>query len=357
MGIKYSRRISEIEGISDMYAGSCGEKGIKTNNLILGVEKFNREHKALAFLGVAYAFVAIFMYDLIFYFRINMKRFTCLVFILFFAVVSSSFAYPEESEVFVSDSEYSEPVEENTDDIGDTVEYDDNEVQVAQISGPMQLEPGKQSIIDDIIMDTVDEIVSAEPHFDREDWKIILVNKQHLIPDDYEFPLGVFSGSMRCDERVVEPLWNMISAARNEGVSLTVCSPYRDLDRQTMLFSNKVNMYMNTGMSYEEAYDTASQIITVPGSSEHQIGLAFDFITYNYTSLEEGFADTDAGKWLNENSYKFGFILRYPAGKEDITGIEYEPWHFRYVGVDAAKVMKENNICLEEFWSDFVNKE
>jgi D-alanyl-D-alanine carboxypeptidase len=159
---------------------------------------------------------------------------------------------------------------------------------------------------------------------------------------------------MRCDERVISPLLEMMKAARKDGVSLIICSPYRDMDRQTMLFNNKVDKYMDAGMSYMEAYNYASQAVTVPGSSEHQIGLAIDIITDNYSSLDEGFANTAAGKWLAENSYKFGFVLRYPEGKEEITSIEFEPWHFRYVGVDAATVMTTNNICLEEFWSNFV---
>ena len=102
-------------------------------------------------------------------------------------------------------------------------------------------------------------------------------------------------------------------------------------------------------MSYLEAFRASAQAVTIPGSSEHQIGLALDIVSDTYTMLEEGFADTDAGKWLVDNSYRYGFILRYPKGKEDITGIEFEPWHFRYVGKKAAKVMKEQNLCLEEF--------
>ena len=89
----------------------------------------------------------------------------------------------------------------------------------------------------------------------------------------------------------------------------------------------------------------------MPGASEHQIGLALDIVTDSYRELNEGFAETAAGKWLAENSYKYGFILRYPLGKEYITGIEYEPWHFRYVGVEAATVITEQGITLEELWN------
>ena len=98
-----------------------------------------------------------------------------------------------------------------------------------------------------------------------------------------------------------------------------------------------------------DAYKQASQAVTVPGSSEHQIGLAVDIITDGYTSLDEGFGDTKAGKWLAENSADYGFILRYPAGKEEITSIEYEPWHFRYVGKDVAKEIMSKGITFEEY--------
>ena len=149
-----------------------------------------------------------------------------------------------------------------------------------------------------------------EVSFNSDDWKLVLVNKQHPIPDDYEFELGTISGSMKCDERVISPLFDMLRAAKDDGVNLIVCSPYRDIDRQTMLFGNKVDSYMDGGMSYMDAYNLASQAVTVPGSSEHQIGLAIDIISDNYSNLDEGFGNTPAGKWLHDNSYKYGFIFR-----------------------------------------------
>jgi len=197
------------------------------------------------------------------------------------------------------------------------------------------------------------EPVEAET-FESDDWNILLVNKQHPIPEDYDFNLGTISGGMKCDERIITPLFDMLRAANDDGVNLVICSPYRDMDRQTMLFSNKIDNYMENGMSYMDAYNLASQAVTVPGSSEHQIGLAVDIITDKYTTLDEGFGETAAGKWLAENSSDYGFILRYPKGKEEITSIEYEPWHFRYVGLDAARVITENDLCLEEFWNLYV---
>lgn len=141
----------------------------------------------------------------------------------------------------------------------------------------------------------------------------------------------------------------MLQAAKEDGVSLIVCSPYRDLNRQQVLFERKIKAYMRQGYSYLEAYQISSQTVTVPGASEHQIGLAIDFLCKGYSSLNEGFENTEGGRWLAAHGHEYGFILRYPKGKEYITGIEYEPWHFRYVGREAAAIMTERELTLEEF--------
>lgn len=188
--------------------------------------------------------------------------------------------------------------------------------------------------------------------FSKDDWRLVLVNKQHPISEDYTFNLGVIKGNMRCDERILEELTEMMSAAREDGINLVICSPYRDMERQEMLFERKIRRYINQGMSYMEAYKEASQTVTVPGASEHQIGLALDIVSNGYSALDEGFGETEAGKWLAANGADYGFILRYPKGKEYITGISYEPWHFRYVGREAATIIMDKGITLEEFWED-----
>lgn len=195
---------------------------------------------------------------------------------------------------------------------------------------------------------------AEQQEFRSDDWRLVLINKQNSIPDDYTFQLGTIKGKMQCDKRILEDLLAMLEAAEEDGVNLTICSPYRDLEYQQMLFNRKIKRYMNLGMSYMEAYQLSSQAVTVPGASEHQIGLALDIVCNDYMSLDEGFGDTKAGKWLAANSCRFGFILRYPKGREDITGIEYEPWHFRYVGRSAATVIMEQGISLEEFWEEYV---
>ena len=385
-----------------MNASNSVKKFSYKEKVISKVCSFNRKHKALKLFGILYAIIAICVYNFLFYFYRNSKRFTCLACILLFFVASSSFSYPGMALTisFASDFEKIENETAENEAVADTtieesdaelasVEDVDSEVirealssENPDVAEAEHLNPEKQASLSDILgdsgayvtdLDERAEVLGAskaaddpdastlsdnsnvnDPEFSSDDWKIMLVNKQHPIPDDYKFPLGTITGTMRCDERIISPLLDMMKAAHAEGVSLIICSPYRDMDRQTMLFDTKINRYMEAGMSYMDAYNLASQAVTVPGSSEHQVGLAIDIITDGYSSLDEGFGNTRAGKWLSENSYKYGFVLRYPSGKEDITSIEFEPWHFRYVGVDAATFMVQNDICLEELWNTYV---
>lgn len=191
--------------------------------------------------------------------------------------------------------------------------------------------------------------------FDKDDWRLLLINKTHSIPEDYTVELGTIYGSWTCDKRVIEDLLLMLRDARSAGTGLYIASPYRTSSLQVSLYNNKITKFMNTGMSYLEAYKLAGQAVTIPGTSEHEAGLCFDFLCDSYKSLSEGFEDTKAGQWLAENAYKYGFILRYPKEKEYITTIEYEPWHFRYVGVEAATVMYNEGITLEEFWEIYLD--
>ena len=192
----------------------------------------------------------------------------------------------------------------------------------------------------------------ADYEFKKDDWRLLLINKQHPVPDGYEVELGninTMKGVMQCDARIIDDLLNMLQSAKEDGVYLQICSPYRDYAYQEMLFDRKINLYMSIGYSYMEAYMIGSQVVTVPGASEHQLGLALDIVCNTYTALDQGFGNTEAGKWLQEHSREYGFILRYPEGKEYITGIDFEPWHFRYVGVEAATVIMDEGITLEEF--------
>jgi len=187
-----------------------------------------------------------------------------------------------------------------------------------------------------------------EASFD-DDWALILINKEHPIPDDYEFELATIKGNIKSDVRVVEHVLAMQKAARADGVDLMICSPYRSEEKQQKLFEKKVAQYERKGYDHDKAYDLASETVAIPGTSEHQVGLAFDFGVPENQMLNESFAETDGGKWLKENAERFGFILRYPRGKEDITDIIFEPWHYRYVGVEAAREINRLGLTLEEY--------
>ena len=199
-----------------------------------------------------------------------------------------------------------------------------------------------------------DEATDEEPDepelkIDRDDWRLILVNKQNPVPESFEVNLANINDTMSADARIISHIYEMIEAASDDGVDLMICSAYRSYERQQTLFNNKINNLMADGMTYLEAYKVGSMNVTVPGTSEHHLGLALDILTGSYTKMDDGFGETKAGIWLAENAPEYGFILRYPQGKEEITGIVYEPWHFRYVGKEYAKDITEKGVCLEEY--------
>ena len=228
----------------------------------------------------------------------------------------------------------------------------------------------EESFADDIIKEYLENVDETEEdllqrdytqdyddyEFDPEDWRLRLINKSHFIPDDYEFPLGSIGGYNSCDKRVIPDLVAMLAAAREDGVNLSIASPYRMHATQIMLYDNKITKFMNTGMTYLEAYKLAGQAVTIPGASEHEAGLCFDILSDDYHALNDGFSNTRGGQWLEANAHYYGFILRYPKDKEYITTIEFEPWHFRYVGVEAASVMYKENLTLEEFWEEYLEE-
>lgn len=303
----------------------------------------------------------------------NVKRFSMLIMICLLFVVYSSFSFP----MFISGMENDINLGNVSEEAQNIVLAEETEIDLEELAlledEELNLEGATVETTHGMAIEakySADDILAAtqpngtgEGHtaagetveFSRDDWKLLLINKQHSIPDGYEFPLGdiqTMKGTMHCDARIIDDLLNMLQDAKEDNIILRICSPYRDLAYQEVLFNKKIKFYMNRGMSYMEAYQLGSRVVAVPAASEHRLGLALDIVSDTYTNLDEGFADTPAGIWLAENSYKYGFILRYPKGKEDITGIDYEPWHFRYVGVDAAAVITEEGITLEEFWEE-----
>lgn len=180
--------------------------------------------------------------------------------------------------------------------------------------------------------------------------EILLVNKDNKLPDDYEVNLVTLAdGVNKAAEQAYEPLCNMLAAGRKEGLVFEICSSYRDVKRQQELFDEDLNALMRRGYSYEEAYAEVASETMPPGHSEHSTGLAFDIVSLSYQMLDAGQEKTAENKWLQEHCAEYGFILRYPKGKEDITAISYESWHFRYVGVEVAKYIMDKGITLEEY--------
>lgn len=181
------------------------------------------------------------------------------------------------------------------------------------------------------------------------DWELILVNKNHKIPEDYTVELEEIENGYQIDIRIAGALKQMLEDARNEGLYPIICSSYRTNEKQQKLYNNKVSEYKRWGCTPEEAQEYASYWVAIPGTGEHETGLAVDIVSSDYQILNEKQEETEVQKWLIENSYKYGFTLRYPTNKKEITMINYEPWHYRYVGVDNATYMKEHNMCLEEY--------
>lgn len=176
---------------------------------------------------------------------------------------------------------------------------------------------------------------------DIENWNLILVNKWNKIPDNYNVELVEVPGGEKIDKRIYEPLTQMLNDAKesNWDEIPVVVAGYRTNEKQTEPYEEKIKEYKKKGYSEKEAITEAEKWVSVPGYSEHQIGLAVDINGATY----------DLYFWLQENSYKYGFIFRYPGNKTDITGISEEVWHYRYVGKEVAKEIYDKGICLEEY--------
>lgn len=188
-----------------------------------------------------------------------------------------------------------------------------------------------------------------EPQPDGDDWHLILVNPWNFIPEDYEVTLKSIGDGHKVDERCYDDLQAMLEACRAEGLSPIICSSYRTQEKQESLFQNKIQRLINQGYSEEEAPVEAAKVVAVPGTSEHQLGLALDIVDVSNQALDESQEGTPVQQWLMAHSWEYGFILRYPNEKSEITGIIYEPWHYRYVGREAAEEIYTQGVCLEEY--------
>ena len=179
-------------------------------------------------------------------------------------------------------------------------------------------------------------------------WTQILVNQQSLLPDGFTVSTADFEGG-KVDARILAISKQMFADAEQDGVTFQLFDAYRSFETQSALYEEKVQSYIADGYSREAAEIEAATITARPNTSEHQTGLALDIVTPSYTKRNKGFAQTRAFKWLDANAANYGFIMRYPDGKTDITGVIYEPWHWRFVGVEAAREIAQSGECLEEY--------
>jgi len=185
------------------------------------------------------------------------------------------------------------------------------------------------------------------PQVDINSWELILVNADNRLESDWTPPTVITVSDSQCpiDSRIEEPLMAMAQGCKDAGLSVYLSSGYRSYSEQAANFTRVCN---NNGVA--DGKDANGFYITMPaGGSEHQTGLAVDITDVYYPIKDSSLENTETFKWLKEHCTEYGFILRFPSDKEEITGVMYEPFHFRYVGVEVAEYMTENNLCLEEF--------
>ena len=183
----------------------------------------------------------------------------------------------------------------------------------------------------------------------EQEWNLLLVNPWNPIPENYEPELTYLRNGQAVDSRCYPELQQMIDDCRAAGFEPLICASYRTMEKQEALFEDKEANLIREGYPENEVEVEAAKVVAYPGTSEHQLGLALDIVDVSYQQLDTEQENTPVQQWLMKNSWKYGFVLRYPADKSDITGIIYEPWHYRYVGKEAAAEMYENKLCLEEY--------
>ena len=228
------------------------------------------------------------------------------------------------------------------------VDNKDNTLQLASESPNI-----KTKYIEEIIESTKEnvDLTKNKSSEVKIDWNLTLVNSENKVPDNYIVSLENIDQYRKFDSRAIDFLNKMLSDMKKDGIKdIWVQSAYRSIESQYKVFEEQVQQYMKQGKSREEAEELTQKEINKPGYSEHNLGLAVDF---NYVNNQ--FENTKAFVWLKKNAEKYGFILRYEKEKENITGVEYEPWHWRYVGEEHAKKINEMNMCLEEY-IDFLKK-
>lgn len=286
--------------------------------------KLNKNQKALNFLCIMMGLVVIF------------------VAVVCIAVDKKNDALrAKETEIAQTTTEKSNNKKPQSTDKADKADKaDTTQESASDTSAPETTQPVTAAVAQPGTMDNPTIIT-----IDEGKWYMTLVNSSYRIPDDYEPDLVYVCGSSeRLDSKVAVHYEEMYNAALKDGVTLTPCSGYRSYELQERNYNNKVSFYESQGYSHKDAKVKAATIIMPPGSSEHNLGYAMDIVC-----VDEWFEDTAEFKWLTDHAADYGFIMRYPKDKQDITKVIYEPWHWRYVGVELAKELKDSGLVMEEY--------
>lgn len=258
-------------------------------------------------------------------------------------------SYSDDSDELVTSSDITEStIEDESVDSADDESSTEASTETAtetstETSTEATTETTTQTTTETLTSSSTGRII-VDPETDM--WNLIVVNSTREFSSDYEPTLDeIFDTGYYLDYRVTPYYEQMYTDALADGVTLTPFSAYRSYARQESNYNARIALYMTDyNMSEEEAIAATSEVILPPGTSEHNLGIAIDIVC-----VEEYFEDTDEFTWLMDNAYKYGFILRYREDKSDVTGVIYEPWHWRYVGVEYAEDIMNSGLCLEEY--------
>jgi D-alanyl-D-alanine carboxypeptidase len=221
----------------------------------------------------------------------------------------------------------------------------DSEGNPQEVADPTQVPASTEEPTDTASpTDTATPEEDSQDNPQSEDWQLLLVNRWNKVPEGYEVTTVTLSNGYEVDERIYPDLQEMFDDMREEDIYPVVASGYRTNQRQIEIMNEKIEDYMDEGYDQEDATTEAMKWVAVPGTSEHQTGLAVDINADGVNST-----GSEVYQWLAENAWKYGFILRYPQGKESITATDYEAWHYRYVGREYAQEIYESGLCLEEY--------
>jgi D-alanyl-D-alanine carboxypeptidase len=231
----------------------------------------------------------------------------------------------------------------------------DDEPVISQQNTSTSNHSGESQADSKVAVDEDEPKVIVTPTASSTDWNLVLVNRENQLAGEIAMELYLTESGYQIDSRIKDPYLALMEAGKAAGMDFTMISGYRSIEQQQANYDVNYQNYLASGFSEEEARAKTEEYIALPNASEHTTGLAVD-ITSTALANQEGnsglFPDLEnypEGLWLKENAPKYGFVLRFPKAKEDITGINFEPWHFRYVGVENAVYMTEQNLTLEEY--------